>query len=230
MAALTPADSPAYAVAWSGGKDSLHALHRAERRGYRVTHLFNIYEASSGRVRFHGVRRSLVAAQAEALRLALIQEASGPDSFEEAFGRTLDRLEAEDVKGVVFGNIHLEEIRAWYESRTRARRLDHVEPLWGGDPLGLVRQYMVLGYRSLVVSVDLSCGDPDWLGRELDPALVRRLAWRRDVDPCGERGEYHTFAWDGPRFRAPVQFRRGELQELEGHRFLDLLPVGPVEG
>ncbi len=225
MAALTRADSPPYAVAWSGGKDSLHALHRAERRGYRVTHLFNIYEASSGRVRFHGVRRELVVAQAEALDLALVQEASGPEAFEEAFDRTLDRLEAEGVQGVVFGNVHLDEIRAWYESRTRAHGFDHAEPLWGGDPLGLVRQYIALGYRSLVVSVDLSCGDPDWIGRELDAAMVRRLMWLGNVDPCGERGEYHTFAWDGPRFREPVRFRRGELGEREGHRFLDLLPI-----
>lgn len=229
MAALIRADSPAYAVAWSGGKDSLHALHRAERRGYRVTHLFNIYEASSGRVRFHGIRRALVVAQAEALELALLQEASGPDAFEEAFNRTLDRLEAQGVKGVVFGNIHLEEIREWYEARTRTRGFDHVEPLWGGEPLGLVREYMALGYRSLVVSVDLSRGDPDWVGRELDPAFVRRLIWRRNVDPCGERGEYHTFAWGGPRFREPVTFRRGVLREREGHRFLDLLPVEPAD-
>ncbi len=216
-----------YAVAWSGGKDSLHALHRAERQGYRITHLFNIHESSTGRVRFHGVRRRLIEAQAEALELELIQEGSGPEDFEAAFGRVLDRLKEIGLRGVVFGNIHLEEIREWYERRTRARGFDHLEPLWDGDPLRLVRGFLALGYRCLVVSIDLSCGDPDWLGRELSSDLVRRIVRRGDVDPCGERGEYHTFAWEGPRFRRPVPFRRGAFEEREGHRFLDLLPAQP---
>lgn len=218
-------DRPAYAVAWSGGKDSLHALHRAERWGYPVTHLFNIYEESSGRVRFHGIRRELVAHQAEALGLEMVQEGSRPDGFEAAFHRTLDRLLAVGVRGVIFGNVHLEEIRAWYETRTTSRGLEHVEPLWGEASLELVRQFLALGYRSTVVSVDTSCGDPDWVGRELSLSLLRRFVMAGNVDPCGERGEYHTFAWDGPRFLSPVRFKAGETMEREGHRFLDLIPA-----
>lgn len=218
--------SDGFALAWSGGKDSLHALHRALERGVPVTHLFNIVESSSGRVRFHGVRRELIARQARALGLDLVQESSGPDDFEAAFHRVLDRLREEGIRGVVFGNIHLEEIREWYESRTRARGFEHLEPLWGEDPLRLVKRFLTLGYRALVVSVNLEEGDPAWLGQELTPGLVNRMVAPGGVDPCGERGEYHTFAFDGPRFREPVPFRRGEEVEMEGHRVLDLLPDG----
>lgn len=213
---------PAYALSWSGGKDSAHALHRARERGLRVTHLFNIFEGVSGRVRFHGVGRGLVAAQAEALGLELVQRSSGPGDFEEAFLRILEELEGRGIGGVVFGNVHLEEVRGWYESRTTARGFEHLEPLWGEDPMELARTVPALGYRARVVSVNLELGDPGWLGRELGPGLLGELAGREDVDPCGERGEYHTFVWDGPGFARPVRHRVGRPLEREGHRFLDL--------
>lgn len=214
----------AYAVAWSGGKDSTLALHRARTRGYPVTHLFNVYEGSSGRVRFHGVRRELIAAQATALELELVQEATGPGDFEAAFTRALDRLEESGVRGVVFGNIHLSDIRGWYEERTTGRGLSHVEPLWGGEPAGLVREFVMLGYRARVVSVMLESGDPAWVGRELKGGILREIVGRPGVDSCGEHGEYHTFVWDGPLFGHPVRARAGETVEIEGHRLLDLLP------
>lgn len=215
---------PAYALSWSGGKDSAHALRRALDRGLRVTHLFNIFEASSGRVRFHGVPRELIAVQAEAVGLDLVQVPASPGDFEEAFRRVLDRLADLGMAGVVFGNVHLEDIREWYESRTTARGFEHVEPLWDEDPAALARAVPALGYRALVVSVNLELGDPAWLGREFDEALVAEIAAREGIDPCGERGEYHTFVWDGPGFRHPVHLSRGETLEREGHRFLDLSP------
>lgn len=213
---------PACAVSWSGGKDSAHALHRALGEGRRITHLFNIYEGSTGRVRFHGVRKELIAAQARALGLELVQAATGPDDFETVFLRTLDRLAGLGIGCVVFGNIHLEEIREWYESRTRERGFDHVEPLWGGDPARLVLDVLGFGYRCVVVSVDLERGDPSWVGRELTPELARRLIADPDVDPCGERGEYHTFVFGGPAFRHPLSVAAGEELEIEGHRLVDL--------
>lgn len=222
--------SAAWAASWSGGKDSLHALHLTRERGFRVTHLFNIYEGSTGLVRFHGLPRELLGRQAEALGMVLLQEASREEGgFEAAFDRLLERLGEEDVHGVVFGNIHLADIRAWYETRTRGRGFEHLEPLWGRDPQRLVRDYLDLGYRSLVVSVNLESGDPAWLGRELTPALVDRMTDRPGTDPCGERGEYHTFAWDGPAFRRPVRFRVGPEREREGHRYLELGRVADEE-
>lgn len=210
------------AVAWSGGKDSTLALHRAVREGWRVTHLLTVYDVESGRVAWHGVPPELLAAQADALGLELALEAARPGHFEEAFRRGLDRLGEADVGSVVFGNIHLSDVRAWYEERVRAAGFEHVEPLWGGDPARLSREYVSLGYRALVVSVELERADPDWLGRELDGELLARIRARPDVDPCGERGEFHSFTFDGPVFRRPVAVRERGRLERSGYRYVDL--------
>lgn len=217
-------DRPAYALASSGGKDSTLALHRARTRGLRVTHLLSVVDGETGRVPYHGVRDELLAAQADALGLELVQEAAGPDGFEEALVRGLRRLAEAGVRGVVFGNIHLEDIRAWYEERVEGEGLEHVEPLWRGDPARLVREFVHLGYRGRVISINLEDGEPAWLGRDVDADLLEEIADRPDTDPCGERGEFHSFVWDGPLFHRPVRARDGDTMEIEGHRFLDLMP------
>lgn len=210
------------ALAWSGGKDATLALHRARQRGHRITRLFSIYEGNTGRTRFHGIRRELLEAQARSLDVPLLTDSTHPEEYEAVFDRMLDRLQDEGVGSVVFGNVHLQEIRDWFESRTTARGFEHVEPLWGDPPAQLVREFLTAGYRTLVVSVNLETGDPSWLGRELDGKLVEELLTRPETDPCGERGEYHTFAFDGPLFGEPVRFEAGDTFEREGHRILDL--------
>lgn len=210
-----------YALSTGAGKDATLALHRARADGLDVTHAFSVYEGNSGRIRFHGTRMELVEAHAAALELELVSDHTHPREFEEVFTGTLERLRDLGIGGVVFGNVHLEEVRAWYEERTRAAGLKHVEPLWGLDPGELVQDVISLGYRATVVSVDLEKAPAEWLGQEVSLGLLRELG-ERGLDPCGEHGEYHTFVWDGPEFRRPVWTRRGEEVEMEGHRLLDL--------
>lgn len=189
-----------------------------------MRHAFNIYEGSTGRVRFHGTRKELVAVHAAALGLQLVQRSTGPADFESAFLGVLDELAARGVEGVIFGNIHLADVRAWYEERTTEHGFRHVEPLWGEAPGEVARELVRLGYRARIVSVDLAQGDPAWLGRDLSEELIQEMeAW--GIDPAGEKGEYHTFVWDGPTLRAPVRFRVGETVEMEGHRLVDLFHV-----
>lgn len=211
----------AYALATGGGKDAALALHRARAEGLDVTHAFNVYEGNTGRVRFHGTRRELVAAQAAALDLELVSAHTHPRDFDDVFRDVLESLTKGGLGGVVFGNVHLDDVRAWYQERTTAAGLKHVEPLWGADPAELVQDVVAVGYRAIVVSVDLERGRPEWLGRELSLALIREIE-KTGSDPCGEHGEYHTFVWDGPEFRRPVPVVRGDEVEMEGHRLLDL--------
>ncbi len=213
-----------FALATGAGKDATLALHRARALGWEVPVAFNVWEGSSGRVRFHGIPRELVGEHASALDLRLLDDHTHPDDFETVFGRMLERLVREGVVGVVYGNVHLEGIRSWYEERTTAAGLEHREPLWGDPPGELVREFVDLGYGATVVSVDLERGDPGWLGRELDRELVEELE-ARGCDPCGEHGEYHTFVHDGPLFRRSVQVESAGTVEMEGHRLLDLTPV-----
>lgn len=218
---------PAYAVAWSGGKDSTLALHRARTSGLRVTGLVSVVDGETGRIPYHGTRAEVLGAQASALGLDLELGRTAPDrGFEEVFEDLLDDLSADGIRGVVFGNVHLADVRAWWEKRVKAAGLEHVEPLWGGDPGRLVREYVGLGYRSRVVSVLLdSPADPGWLGRELDETLLEEIGARPAVDPCGERGEFHTVCRDGPLFLEAVELRAGSTEEVEGHRILDLSPA-----
>lgn len=211
-----------YALSWSGGKDSVLALDRALRAGRDVGLLFNIYEGNSGRVRFHGVPRSLIQAQADAVGLPLLQAHTHPDDYEAVFLRVLDTLRARDFDGVIFGNIHLADIRAWYEERVTGRGLRHLEPLWGAPTAAIVREFLDRGFRTRIVSVDVSRGLREWVGQELTTELAAALADREDTDPAGERGEYHTFAYDGPLFARPVTHRVRGLLEMEGHVLADL--------
>ncbi len=218
----------AYALMTSGGKDSMLALDRARQEGLDVRILATIYEGSTGRLRFHGVRHELIAAQAEALGLEYVAAATSPHPFEPVFEQLLRDLKDRDIQGVVFGNIHLADVREWYEERVKAAGLEHIEPLWGGPGIEVAWGVVERGHRAVVVSVDLAQRAVPFLGREFDADLVTEIGTMEGIDPCGERGEYHTFVFDGPDFSEAVEFTRGETVEIEGHRFLDLVPAGAV--
>jgi diphthine-ammonia ligase len=215
-----------YALFWSGGKDSLLALDRARTTGLEVHWLVNIFEGTSGRVRFHGVRKELIQAQARALGIELLQEKTGPETFEQAFLRALDEVKQLGARGIIFGNIHLADIRAWYEERTTARGFEHVEPLWGSSPSSLIREFVERGHQARVVSVYLTCGRKEWLGRDFSQDFIAELERCENVDVCGERGEYHSFAFSGPLFYAPLEPHASAQFELENHLFLDVVLPG----
>ncbi len=209
------------ALATGAGKDATLALHRARAAGHTVTVGVNLYDAASGRVAFHGTRRALVEAHCRELGLDPFLVPVGAGAFEPTFLETLQALGARGVAGMVFGNIHLADVRAWYEERVRAAGLEHLEPLWGEAPAALAAEVVGLGYRATVVSVDLELGEPAWLGRALDRDFLEAVE-AHGADPCGERGEYHTFVHDGPAFAHPLPVVPGEEVEMKGHRLLDL--------
>jgi uncharacterized protein (TIGR00290 family) len=209
----------------SGGKDATLALDRCRRQGLEISILANFYDAATERVRFHGVRRQLIGAQAKSLGLDLVQYATSPQDYERAFGDLLCALRGRGIGGVIFGNVHLADVRAWYETRVTAAGLEHLEPLWGDPAVEIAWEVVERGYRAIVVSVNLKERALPFLGREFDADVVTELACTDGLDPCGERGEYHTFAFDGPEFRHPVGFTLGATTEMEGHRILDLIPL-----
>lgn len=220
----------ALALMSSGGKDGTLALDRARRHGLDVRWFASVFEGNSGRLRFHGVPHQLVAAQATAVGLEPILMRTHPDTFEQAFARLLADLKHRGCDGVVFGNISLADVRAWYEERVTAAGLTHHEPLWGEPAMELVYEVVERGYHALVVAVNLGMRATRFLGRELDADLLTEIGITDNLDPCGERGEYHTFVFDGPEFQAPVGFSIGDPLEREGHRFLDLRPTNGATG
>jgi uncharacterized protein (TIGR00290 family) len=203
------------------------ALDRAVRAGLPVKRLFNLFDAESGRVPFHGVRAEMIQRQARELGLELLQLGVPPGAYEERFLYGLDRLREAGVDSIIFGNIHLGDVRAWYEERTRGRGFEHVEPLWSEDPAALVREFLDRGYRTIIASADLERGRREWVGQELTRALADEIGAAEGVDAAGERGEYHTFVFAGPVFASSIHVHVGEIVEHKGHVLVDLTEAPP---
>jgi len=206
-----------FAVMFSGGKDSMLALDRAVRAGVAAPTLLTLYDAASQRVRFHGVPLAVMRAQADALGLAARHVPTTPATFEAVFLAALAALHDDGISGVIFGDIHLADVRAWYEERVRAAGLAHVEPLWGEAPGALVREGVACGHRALITCVEEATADPAWLGCVIDERLIAEFE-QRGIDPCGERGEYHTLVTDGPLFQRPLAVTLGDVHAEGGFR------------
>jgi len=215
-----------YAAMWSGGKDSALALHRARRRGLDVRWLVNIHDRATERVRFHATPIAAVARQAEAAGASLVSVPTDWDTFDASLRAALEALVRDGCTGLVFGDIHLADVRAWYEERTHAAGLEHVEPLWGESPAALLAEFVAIGGRAVVTCVETAKLDASWLGRVIDEDFVSDVA-RTGIDPCGENGEYHSFAFAGPFFAHPLAWHGGERRHDGRFAQLDVSVASP---
>jgi uncharacterized protein (TIGR00290 family) len=218
-------------LAWSSGKDSawsLHVLRAADE--VEVVGLLTTINAAFERVAMHAVRAELLRAQARAAGLPLVEVPipwpCSNEQYEAAMAAAIARARAEGVSVMAFGDLFLEDIRAYRERQLAGSGLRPVFPLWGRPTAALAAEMIAGGLRARLTCVDPRALAPSFAGRELDAALLADLP--PTVDPCGERGEFHTFAWDGPMFRAPVAVRGGEIVERDGFVFADLLPADAV--
>ena len=206
---------------WSGGKDCALALWRAKKRGLNVSRLLTVYDPSSNRVRFHNTGPELLQAQAAALGLELELVPAPWAEMDSILVAAFKRLDAAGFEGVIFGDIHLADVRAWYEERVVAAGLAHVEPIWGDPPQLLLEEFVEIGGRALVTCCELARLDGRWLGREIDPEFAFEIA-SAGVDPCGENGEYHSFAFAGPMFQQPLSLQPLSARVEGGFALLDL--------
>lgn len=213
-------------LSWSSGKDSAWSLHRlrADDR-YEVVGLLTTINRAADRVAMHAVRSELLRAQAAAAGLPLwpveIPSPCSNEEYEAAMRVAMARAEAEGVECMAFGDLFLEDVRAYREQKLAATRIEPVFPLWGSDTRALIEEMLAGGLRARITCLDPRVMPRELAGRDLDPALLPP-----DVDPCGERGEFHTFAYAGPMFSAPVAIENGEVVERDGFVFADLKPRG----
>jgi uncharacterized protein (TIGR00290 family) len=216
-------------LAWSSGKDSAWALHvlRASP-DVEVVGLLTTVNEVHDRVAMHGVRRSLLQAQADALGLPLvlapIPHPCSNEEYERVMAGAVARARDEGVGGFAFGDLFLQDIRRYRESRLDGTGVRPLFPLWGRPTKALAEEMIAGGLRARIVTVDPRHLSADFAGREFDRELLADLP--AGIDPCGENGEFHTFAWDGPMFRGPVDMRSGVVVEREGFVFADLVPAG----
>lgn len=199
---------PRAAISWSGGKDSLAAL-AACRDHFEVVAALTMFDESGARSRSHGLRPELIAAQAERLGLRPVTALCGWDTYDDAFREALCRLAGDDITHVVFGDLVYPEHRAWAEQRCAEAGVTAVEPLWGTPTDTLFDAFVASGARALLVTVREPWLDASWLGRPLGGEMKPIFA-QRGIDPCGERGEYHTAVVDSPLFSHPIAVTRGE--------------------
>jgi uncharacterized protein (TIGR00290 family) len=230
---------------WSGGKDSALALHHIAKnhRGFHVVKLVTCLSQAYDRVSMHGVRRQLVEEQADALGLpvdfVVIPHQDDPpcpmshptpgttfppnDMYTRAMLGAFEQYKGEGVEVVVFGDIFLEDLRAFRDRLLGDAGLEGCYPLWGRDSKELYDEFHALGYQGITVCVNTQQLSEEHCGQLLTPSFRDSLPG--GVDPCGERGEYHSFTFDGPLFRRVVPFRLGEVHRQAPFVFRELYPA-----
>ncbi len=220
-------DRPRAYVSWSTGKDCAFALHEARQAGgLEIVGLLSTVTRAFGRVSMHGVREGVLDLQAEALGLPVLKvpipHPCPNEVYERAMGEAIVKLRAEGVSRMIFGDLFLEDVRQYRETRLTGTGIDPAFPLWGRDTRELARAMIDSGLKATVVSLDPRRLSRSFAGRSFDRAFLEELPG--EVDPCGERGEFHTCVTGGPMFRGTIPVERGEVVERDGFVFADLLP------
>ncbi|HKM83659.1 MAG TPA: hypothetical protein VJY15_22200 [Candidatus Acidoferrum sp.] len=213
---------------WSGGKDSAMALHALlHDPEFEVIGLLTTVTEGYERISMHGVRRELLHRQAESIGLPLEEVRIPPQCanpvYESRMGEAVLRFRARGVLHVAFGDIFLEDLRAYREKKLAHAGMAALFPLWKVDTRELASRFLHDGFRAITVCLDPAKLPSSFAGRELDSSFFSQLP--PDVDPCGENGEFHTFVFAGPIFRSPIPVLVGQVVERDSFVFCDLLPA-----
>jgi uncharacterized protein (TIGR00290 family) len=214
-------------IAWSSGKDSAWALYEARQSGeYEIVGALTTVTETFGRVSMHGVREELLRAQLESAGIPpIIVPIPYPcpnEVYEARMTTALSQAKAEGVTHAIFGDLFLEDVRAYREAKMAGTGVAPVFPLWGRPTDALARAMIEGGLKTHLVTVDLKVLPKSFAGRKFDEALLTGLP--AGVDPCGERGEFHTCVLGGPMFSRAIPARVGEIVERDGFAFADLVP------
>ncbi|WP_243288688.1 adenine nucleotide alpha hydrolase [Geothrix terrae] len=215
-------------LSWSSGKDAAWTLHTLRQAGdVEVVGLLTTTNEAFGRVAMHAVRESLLEAQAEAAGLPLwkvpLPWPCPNEAYEARMAQVCAEAVAAGIGAMAFGDLFLEDVRDYRIQKLAGTGLAPLFPIWDPDTAEVSRTMVTAGLKATLTCVDLRALDASFAGRAFDAGLLADLP--AGVDPCGERGEFHTFAWDGPMFSHPVAVRRGEVVERDGFVFADLVPA-----
>ena len=211
---------PRAAVSWSGGKDSYLALDRAAA-SFDIRALITMFTEDGTRSRSHGQRPEVLDHQARLLNLPLVHGRGSWKSYEQEFKRLLRELAGSGFSHVIFGDIFLDEHRAWVERVCHECGLQAVEPLWGEPTTELFKEFLATGAQAQIVATKAALLDEEWLGTTLSEQTLSALE-SRGVDACGEHGEYHTIVFTSPRMTAPLKLREVGRLMHDGYWMLDL--------
>jgi uncharacterized protein (TIGR00290 family) len=215
-------------MSWSSGKDSAWALHTLQQNPeFEVVGLFTTVNEAFQRVAMHGVRTELLRRQADSIGLPLeiiyIPFPCSNEQYAARMGAFVDSAKARGIACFGFGDLLLEDVRQYREQQLHGSGIEAVFPIWGSATNTLPGKMLVSGLRTVITCLDPKKVPVEFAGRELTPDLLAELP--EGTDPCGENGEFHSFAFDGPMFRHQIDIRIGDIVHRDGYVFTDVLPV-----
>jgi uncharacterized protein (TIGR00290 family) len=226
---MSSSHPPKAYVSWSSGKDSAFALYEAQRSGVAdIVGVLTTVNEAYGRVAMHGVREGVLDRQIAALGLpalkVMLPNPCPNEIYQERMAPAYARIKEQGVRHIVFGDLFLEDIRAYREQQLAAEGMTGIFPLWQRDTAVLARAMIESGMVAHLVCLDPRRLGREFAGRQFDTRLLNELP--RQVDPCGENGEFHTLVSAGPMFAEPIDVRLGEIVERDGFVFADVIAAG----
>jgi uncharacterized protein (TIGR00290 family) len=205
-------------VSWSGGKDSCYACYKALQAGYDVSQLL-IMMSNPSTSNFHMINSDMLDAQSQAIGIPITKWTTTPETYEQDFKKALLQMKANGVEGVVTGDVYdvaLHEA-GWLDRICKEVGLIPVKPLWHRDTQQILAEFISEGFKATLVRVKTDMLGMEWLGREINKEFFDDLLKLGTVDPCGERGEFHTFVTDGPLFKKRIEILESEKVKLNGN-------------
>jgi len=211
---------------WSGGKDSCFACYKAISMGHDLSLLFNFTDPAGRNSLSHGLPAQLIIKQAQLIGIPMEQKAmpGSGQAYREEFKALISAWKKKaGITGIVFGDIYLKEHKDWIDAVCREADVEPIMPLWGRDTRELILEIIDSGFKAVVVAVKSGLLGKEWLGRVIDRKFIEEL--KPEIDPCGEKGEFHTLVVDGPLFREPIRILEAFpvfKENLGKHWFLDI--------
>ena len=211
-------------VSWSGGKETSLSCYKAmQSKDIKITYLLNMVSSDGKHSRSHGVNSSLLQLQAEAIGIPIVQRRTTWKTYEEEFKKATSSFKKEGITVGVFGDIDVQEHRDWVERVCKDVGMVPLLPLWKERRERLLKEFIALGFKAIIVATQAEFLGKEWLGRRIDKKFVKELKAIGNIDLCGEKGEFHTFVYDGPIFKKAVEFSFGKKRQKNGHWFLEVI-------
>lgn len=208
-------------ASFSGGKDCHLSIFRAQEAGWEVKFLFTMFQEDNEFSRAHHLPSFILERQAQAMGLELHRANSTWEEYEKNFKKAIRFLKGKGINSGVFGDIDLVEHREWVERVCKDEGIYPLLPLWGEEHQKVAQEIVKRGFVALVIMVNDRFLDSHYLGRRYDYSLIEELV-NLGIDPCGEKGEFHTLVVDGPLYHYPIPYQWGEIKEEDGHHFIEV--------